>query len=139
MMSRFCRYVEKVFDFGQRVKAIQDSRQKPRIPTTAIWLSTFFMFVTRRGSLNAIEWELYRSKRFDRLVGSHKPSADRMGDVFCLIPSEQLRGMLSEINHQLGRNKALRNDWPLRVAAMDGHEFFSQSPSLLSGVFPTQD
>jgi len=49
MMSRFCRYVEKVFDFGQRVKAIQDSRQKPRIPTAAIWLSAFLMFATRRG------------------------------------------------------------------------------------------
>ena len=65
MMSRFCRYVEKVFDFAQRVKAIQDSRQKPRIPTAAIWLSAFLMFATRRGSLNAIESELYRSKRFE--------------------------------------------------------------------------
>jgi hypothetical protein len=59
MMSRFCRYVEKVFDFGQRVKAIQDTRQKPRIPTAAIWLSAFLMFATRRGSLNAIESELF--------------------------------------------------------------------------------
>jgi hypothetical protein len=81
MMSRFCRYVEKVFDFGQRLKAIHDTRRKPRIPTAAIWLSAFFMFVTRRGSLNAIECELHRSKRFDRLVGSHHPSTDRMGDV----------------------------------------------------------
>ena len=139
MMSRFCHYVEKVFDFGQRVKAIQDSRQKPRIPTAAIWLSTFFMFVTRRGSLNAIEWELYRSKRFDRLVGSQKPSADRMGDVFCLIPSEQLRDMLSEINHQLGRNKVFGKEGPWRFVALDGHEFFSQSESMLSGVFSAQD
>ena len=103
MMSRFCRYVEKVFDFGQRVKVIQDTRQKPRIPTAAIWLSVFLMFVTRRRSLNAIESELYRSKRFECLIGAQKPSADRMGDVFCLIPSEQLQTMLSGINHQLGR------------------------------------
>src|SRR4030042_4451647 len=133
MMSRFCRYVEKVFDFAQRVRAIQDSRQKPRIPTAAIWLSAFWMFGTSRGSLNAIEWELYRSKRFDRLIGSRKPSADRMGDVFCLIPSEQLRDMLSEINHQLGRIKVLGKEGPLRFEALDGHEFFSQSPSVLSG------
>ena len=103
MMSRFCRYVEKLFDFAQRVKAIQDSRPKPRIPTAAIWLSAFLMFATRRGSLNAIESELYRSKRFESFIGSQKPSADRMGDVFCLIPSEQLQTMLSGINHQLGR------------------------------------
>ena len=131
MMSRFCRSVEKVFDFGQRVKIIEDRRQKPRIPTAAIWLSAFLMFATRRGSLNAIESELYRPKRFDFLVGSHKPSADRMGDVFCLMPSEQLRVMLSGINHQLGRNNVFGKEGPLRFAAMDGHEFFSQSASML--------
>jgi len=130
-MLRFCRYLEKVFDFGQRVKAIHDTRRKPRIPSAAIWLSAFFMFVTRRGSLNAIESERYRSKRFDRLIGFHKPSADRLGDVFCLIPSEQLRAMLSGINHQLGRNKVFSKEGPLRFAALDGHEFFSQSASML--------
>jgi len=131
MMSRFCRYVEKVFDFGQRVKALQDSRQKPRIPTAAIWLSVFLMFATRRGSLNTIESELHRSKQLESLIGFHKLSADRMGDVFCLIPSEQLRAMLSGINHQLGRNKVFAKEGPLRFAALDGHEFFSQSASVL--------
>ena len=131
MMSRFGRYVEKVFDFGQRVRTLQDTRQKPRIPTAAIWLSAFLMFATRRGSLNAMESELRRSKRLECLLGSQKPSADRMGDVFCLIPSEQLRAMLSGINHRLGRNKVLSKEGPLRFAALDGHEFFSQSASML--------
>ena len=131
MMSRFCRYMEKVFDFGQRVKAVQDSRQKPRIPAAAIWLSAFLMFATRRGSLNAMELELHRSARFECFIGSKKPSADRIGDVFCLIPSEQLRAMLSGINHQLGRNKVFNKEWPWRFVALDGHEFFSQSASVL--------
>jgi hypothetical protein len=131
MMSRFCRYVEKVSDFAQRVKAIQDTRQKPRIPTAALWLSAFLMFATRRGSLNAIESELHRPKRFEYLIGSHKPSADRMGDVFCLIPSEQLRSLFSGINHQLGCNKVFSKEGPLRFAALDGHEFFSQPASML--------
>ena len=78
-----------------------------------------------------MEWELHRSKRFDRLIGFHKPSADRMGDVFCLIPSEELRAMLLGINHQLGRNKVFGKEGPLRFVAMDGHEFFSQSASML--------
>lgn len=135
MMLRFCRYVEKVFDFGQRVKAIRDSRQKPRIPTAAIWLSAFLMFAIRRGSLNAIESELHQARRWKCLMGSHRPSADRVGDVFCLIPPEQLRAMLSGVNHQLGRNKVFSKEGPLRFAALDGHEFFSQSASVLSGVF----
>lgn len=131
MMSRFCRYVEKVFDFGQRIKAIRDSRPKPRIPAAAIWLSAFLMFATRRGSLNAMELELRRPKRLERLIGSRKPSADRMGDVFCLIPSEQLRAMLSGINHQLGRNKVFAKGGPWRFVVLDGHEFFSLSASML--------
>ena len=78
-----------------------------------------------------MESEWHRPKRWECLVGSQKPSADRIGDVFCLIPSEQLRLMLSGINHQLGRNKVFGNGGPLRFAALDGHEFFSQSTSVL--------
>ena len=89
------------------------------------------MFAMHRGSLNAIESELRVPKRLDGLLGSQKPSADRMGDVFALIPSEELRAMLSEINHQLGRNKVFGKEGPWRFAALDGHEFFSQSASLL--------
>jgi hypothetical protein len=55
------------------------------------------------------------------------------------MPTEQLRAMLSGINHQLGRNKVLGKEGPLRFAALDGHEFFSQSASMLSGVFSAKD
>ena len=135
MMTRFCRYLEKVFDFGQHLHTLRDARKRPRIPTAALWGSVFFLFVMRRGSLNAMECELRWPKRMERVIGPIKPSADRMGDVLGLMEPDQLRERLSRINQQLGRNKALRNDWPLRVAAMDGHEFFSQPTSMLSPVF----
>jgi hypothetical protein len=135
MMRRFCRYLEKVFDFGQEISMLRDARKQPRIPTAALWGSVFFLFVLRRRSLNAMEQELRQPMRMERLIGKIKPSADRMGDVLGLMEPDPLREMLSRINHQLGRNKALRNDWPLRVAAMDGHEFFSQPTSMLPPVF----
>jgi hypothetical protein len=131
MMRRFCCYIDKVFDFGDRIRAIHDERQRPRIPTSTIWMSAFAMFAMHHGSLNAIESELRIPKRLDGLVGSDKPSADRIGDVFCLIPPEDLRTMLSGINHQLGRNKVFDKAGPWRFAAFDGHEFFSQSTSVL--------
>ncbi len=131
MMRRFCCYIDKVFDFSDRVRQIGDTRQKPRIPTSAIWMSAFMMFAMHRRSLNAIESELRVPKRLDGLVGSAKPSADRIGDVFCLIPPEDLRTMLCGINHQLGRNKVFDKAGPWRFVALDGHEFFSQSLSLL--------
>jgi hypothetical protein len=135
MMTRFCRYIEKVFDFGQSIGSLHDERKRPRIPTAAVWGSVFFLFVLRRGSLNAMESALRMPRRMERLIGSSKPSADRMGDVLGLMEPDQLREFLSRINHRLGRNKALRNDWPLRAAAIDGHEFFSRAASLLSAVF----
>ena len=137
MMKRFCAYIEKVFDFSSQLHTLRDARKRPRIPTVAIWGSVLFLFVMRHRSLNAMEEEIRQPKRVEQVIGKNKPSADRMGDVLGLMESEQLRTMLSRINHQLGRNKALRNDWPLRVGVFDGHEFFSQSTSLLSPVLST--
>jgi len=137
MMKRFCCYIEKVFDFSKKLPTLRDARKRPRIPTVAIWGSVLFLFVMRHRSLNGMEQESRQPKRVERVIGKIKPSADRMGDVMGLMEPDQLREMLSGINHRLGRNKALRNNWPLRVGAFDGHEFFSQSTSLLSPVLST--
>ncbi len=138
MFSRFCRYIDKVFDFSELTLTLRDSRLRPQISTASIWLSAFTMFVTRRGSLNAIETSLRIPKRLDGLIGPRKPSADSIGRTYCLMDSELLRAMLCRMNHQLGRNKALYNDWPLRIVAVDGHEFFSQPTSSLQRVPQTQ-
>ena len=58
MMNRFCRYVEKVFDFGFRISQLQDLRRRPRIPLGAIWRSVFFLFALRQRSLHAMEGQL---------------------------------------------------------------------------------
>jgi hypothetical protein len=135
MTARFCRYLDKVFAFGRRVNSLTDRRCHPRIPTAAVWGSVFFLFVLRRGSLNAMESDLRVPRRMEQLVGTTKPSADRMGDVLGLMEPDQLRELLFGVNHTLGRNKALQNDWPLTVAPIDGHEFFSQPAPLVPSVF----
>jgi hypothetical protein len=132
MMKRFCRYIEKVFDFGWRFSQLKDPRQRPRIPLGAIWGSVFFLFVLRQRSLNGMEGQLRQPRRIEKLIGPDKPSADRMGQVLGLMDPNQLRVLLSGINHQWGCNKGLKNGWPFRVGAIDGHEFFSLSSSLLS-------
>jgi len=127
MMVRFCCYVEKVFGLGAQIKRLSDTRRRPQIPTSAIFLSAFMMFVTRLQSLNAMEGQLRVPGRWEKIVGKRKPSADRIGEVGALMDPEQLRDMLSSVNHRLRRNKALdENPWPLRFVALDGHEFFSQ-------------
>lgn len=127
MMARFVRYVEKVFALSDGVARLRDSRQKPQIETSAIFLSAMMMCVTRLRSLNALEGELRGPGRWEKILGDRKPSADSIGRVTALMGSDLLRDMLSGINHRLRRNKALdENPWPLRFAAFDGHEFFSQ-------------
>lgn len=120
MMSQFCGYIDKVFDFGDRVGQLRDSRPKPRIATGTIWRSAFFMFLTHQGSLHAMESELRVPKRWDEVIGSHKPSADRIGDVLGLMDPNDLRAMLSGINHHLGRNKVLPRQEGLRCVVVDG-------------------
>jgi hypothetical protein len=127
MMARLCRYLEKVFDWSQVLARLSDARQKPRIPTAAIFLSALTMGMTRLRSLNALEGQLRLPQRWDKLVGPRKPSADRVGQVVDQIQPDCLRDILSGINHKLRRNKALDEyPWPLRFVALDGHEFFSQ-------------
>jgi len=136
MMRRFCRYVEKVFGLGLRIEQLKEPRRRPRIPLSAIWGSVFFLFVLRQRSLHALEGQLRQPRRMERLIGRRKPSADRMGQVLSLMDPQELRAMLSGINHQVGRNKGLKNGWPFRVGAIDGHEFFSLSSALLSPMLP---
>lgn len=131
MMSRFCRYVEKIFGLGEWIARVSDSRAAPRIPTSAVWTSGFVLSATRLGSLNDMESELRIPKRRDGLTGSRKPSADTMGRVYSQIAPAGQRDMLGHILRRLGRNKVLENRWGLRFGAVDGHEFFSQSPSPL--------
>jgi hypothetical protein len=81
MMSRFCRYIEKVFDWGSRIAQLHDPRRRPRIVLGAIWGSVFFLFVLRQRSLNALEGQLRQPRRMERLLGPKKPSADCIGQV----------------------------------------------------------
>jgi hypothetical protein len=134
MMNRFCRYIEKVFDFGGRMAQLKDPRRRPRTPLGAIWGSVFFLFVLRQRSLNALEGQLRQPRRMERLIGPKKPSADCVGQVFSGMDPDQLRVLLSGVNHRWGRNKGLKNGWPFRVGAVDGHEFFSLPSSLLSSM-----
>jgi len=127
MITRFSRYIDKGFDFSASLGTLRDTRDKPQIPTSAVWASALFMFVMRQGSLNAIESQLGVPQRLEPVVGKHKPSADTIARVMEKIVSGPLRQILRDNNHRLRRKKALEeNRWALRCVAVDGHEFFSQ-------------
>ena len=81
-MARFCRYIEKIFHFSTTLSALDDPRPRPQIPVAAVWMSVYVSFATRRGSLHALESELWVPGRLEKLVGPRKPSADTMGRAF---------------------------------------------------------
>lgn len=125
MMGRFCRYIDKVFQFGEQLQTLSDTRKRPIIPTSTVFASAFTMFATARQSLNRLEKEVRLPARLRGIVGSRLASVDSIGRVYSLLDSEPLVQMLSAINHRLRRNKALGEGGRLQIAAVDGHEFFS--------------
>lgn len=124
-MARFCAYVEKVFQLGERFHSLTDARLRPRIPTAAAFAGVFTLFATRRGSLNGLEQDLRVPARLRGMVGAEPPSVDSIGRIYALMDSQPLRRLLADIAHQLKRNKALSSQEGWLIAAVDGHEFFA--------------
>lgn len=106
---------------------MRDTRRRPQIGTASVWLCCFAMFAVRLRSFNAIEQELRRPKRWERLVGRRKPSADTMGRVCSKFSLDSLRRLLVNVNRRAWRAKAVhrRTGELYRVVAVDGHELSS--------------
>ena len=125
MFKRFSDYIDKVFDFGRRLREITDTRVRPHISTLSVLLSSFTMHVTRLGSLNAMDAELHLPKKLESIIGNVTPSIDTIGRVFTKIRPDDIRAFHWGNCYKLKRNKAITTDYPLTAVGIDGHEFFS--------------
>lgn len=127
MFGRFARYLEKVFQFRQRLGSLRDHRTAPRIPTLAVWLCVLSLYLLRLRSLNALEQAVRSSRRWAAWLGAPAPSADTIGYTLARFDLEGVRALLAQIHHRIKRNKALRRQGPepFWVAAMDGHELWA--------------
>lgn len=80
------------------------------------------MFLTRLGSLNALE---KRGKNcfWARWIGSPLPSADSLGRIASLLDHEDIRSVNQDLYQRLKRNKSLAPPaHGLMVLCIDGHE-----------------
>lgn len=126
MMTRFCRYVDKCFRLQQLFATLTDARPKPQLSSAAVFASVFALFATNRTSLNSLETDLVHiPSRLRGVVGPRSPSIDTLGRVYALLDSDPLRQILVQVHHRLKRNKALADGDSLKIAAIDGHEFFA--------------
>jgi len=122
ILRRLIAYSEKVFQLSKTVIAgVTDQRLQPRIPTASVVKSLVVLFLTRMGSLNALELAA-PSPFFRRRLGHSVCSADSVGRVGTLMDAESLRQGIHHIYDRLKRNKALPDNHGIAVAVLDGHE-----------------
>ena len=122
MLNRIFGYAKKLIDLPGHLKAMRDSRKRPRIATGTVVHSVLAMMLCRLGSLNALE-QTSHGRFWKRLLGTDLPSADTMADVCTKMDADPIRQMQRDLNARLKRIKAL--DPPahgLMAAVLDGHE-----------------
>ena len=104
------------------VAVVRDLRLRPRIATHVVVRSILVMFLTRLGSLNALE-QTHSSGFWQRWLEAPLPSADSLGRIMECTEPETIRQSLHAFYSQLKRNKALPpTSHGLMALAIDGHE-----------------
>ena len=127
MLGRFSRYAEQRWDFLTIVHHVRDSRPRPQIPASSIFLSVFGMFAVRQKSFNELELQFRIPDRWNTFVQGRPPSADTLAYALERFDLEPLREGLAQVAHQAKRKKAFRrirkgSRNPYWSAALDGHE-----------------
>ena len=120
-----------------------DRRKAAQIPTRTIMRSTAVMFLSRLGSLNALEQS--RPSRFwEKWLQRALPSADTVGRVCALTDEAGLRALLHDLYSRLKRMKALEPPaHGLMAGILDAHEshatFLRHCPGCLERVLRTKE
>jgi hypothetical protein len=104
------------------LNAVRDSRRQPQIATRVVMWSAVVMFLTRLGSLNALE-QTKLSAFWSRRLGRKLPSADTIGRVAAGTDPADVRAVHHHLYSRLKRMKVLKaSSHGLIVAILDGHE-----------------
>jgi len=122
ILRRLLQYGDRVYHLVQLIAGIRDTRQRPRHPTARVLSCVLVMFLTRLGSLNALDQT--RSQTFwKRWRTSVLPSSDSIGRIMDQVEPDSIRQVLHELYTTLKVNKALPpTSHGLMALAIDGHE-----------------
>ncbi len=116
-----------------RLDAVRDTRKRPQIPARAIVRAVVVMFLSRRGSLNALE-QTKPSQLWSRWLGRAMPSADSIGRICSLMDVGDVRAIFHHTYSHLKRMKALEPPGHgLMLAVVDGHETTASRRRCCSG------
>jgi len=129
-------------DWEGPLDAVKDRRKAPQIPARTIVRSAAVMFLSRLGSLNALE-QTRPSRFWEKWLDHTLPSADTVGRVCALTDEAELRALLHHLYSRFKRMKALEPPAHGLIAALvDGHEshatFRRHCPGCLERVIHTK-
>jgi hypothetical protein len=118
------KYLDKVFDFSDLVRALPEGRQSPRHSWKKVFDAVFLGSVMQLPSLLQIEAECHDGSLAKRIGPI---SDDTLGYALQRQSPEPVFALGCEIARRLKRNGILRSDWSrgLVVAAVDGIEICS--------------
>jgi hypothetical protein len=123
-------YGRKVFDLGNGLGRVVDTRRTPRTAASLVAAAVFYTGLLRIRSFNALEPRL-REKPFLRLVGAAPErlclcSVDTLARSLCRMDLDSVRAVLVSMVEKAERNKVFREGWhgALRYVALDGWEVF---------------
>jgi Transposase DDE domain len=121
---QFETYLDKVFDFSQRVGALPEGRQWPQHPWKKVFDAVFLGAAMQMPSLLQIEAEC-RNGALAKRIGPI--SDDTIGYALQRQSPEPVFELGCDIARRLKRNGVFRSDWSrgLVVAAVDGIEICS--------------
>ncbi|MEK7106868.1 MAG: hypothetical protein AAB899_01620, partial [Patescibacteria group bacterium] len=125
-MGRLAKYLDKVWGFSKLVQKLKDGRKNPSVPTASVVLGLFGGFAVRFGSLNQLGAQFKIPGRWERWVGTRKPSADTLAYSLDRLDLKLLRGVLWLIAKECKRKKVFKRLFPdvHWVAALDGIETY---------------
>jgi len=122
ILRRILAYARKTLRWEDRLDAVRDTRKRPKIRTRTIVRAITVMFLSRRGSLNALE-QTKPSRFWLRWLGKAMPSADSIGRICSLMDVGDVRAVFHQVYSRLKRMKALEPpEHGLMLAIVDGHE-----------------
>ena len=122
ILRRILGYARKVLRWEQGLDAVRDRRRQRLIPTNVILRAVVAMFLSRLGSLNALE-QSRRSRFWGKWLSQAMPSADTVGRVCALMEPADIRAVEHGVYSRLKRMKALGPfAGGLSVGVLDGHE-----------------
>jgi hypothetical protein len=122
ILRRILAYGRKVLGWEESLDAIRDSRRRPQITARTVVRAVVVMFLSRRGSLHALE-KTKPSRFWARWLGQEMPSADSIGRICSQMDVADVRASVHQVYSRLKRMKALEPPTHgLMQAVVDGHE-----------------